>query len=150
MTGKSNRKARPYQLYQAYSVLYWRPPKSPVRQELEDFWGKRHEEGIRNKLRPFLKEAIGSSPAKSEKLVFHQAFMRWKVAGLTSDELDELRSWIKEQQQLKEQANLQLWLQEAEEHGDPLFAENLHIQRYVILTLHTKPVLTSRTKQWDR
>ena len=60
------------------------------------------------------------------------AFMRWKVDSLTPEELDELHSWIKEQQELKEQANQLPLSQEAEEYGDPLFAENSHIQRYVV------------------
>ena len=132
LTGKSKRKARPYQLYQAYSIRYWQPLESPVRRELVEFWEKRHEESVRSLLRPFLKDAVESSPSKSERLVFHMAFMRWKVDSLTPEELDELHSWIKEQQELKEQANQLPLSQEAEEYGDPLFAENSHIQRYVV------------------
>ena len=97
-----------------------------------EFWEKRHEESVRSLLRPFLKDAVESSPSNSERLVFHMVFMRWKVEGLTPEELDELHLWIKEQQESKEQANQLPLSQEAEEYSDPLFAENSHIQRYVI------------------
>ena len=38
LSGKSKRKKRPYQLYQAYSILYWQLKDSPLRHEVEDLW----------------------------------------------------------------------------------------------------------------
>ena len=61
------------------------------------------------------------------------AVMRWKVSTLEPDELGVLQSWINEQRKSKEQARVLPWSQEAEEYGDPLFAENTYIQRYVRL-----------------
>jgi len=137
LTGRSRRKTRPYQLYQAFSILYWRPPESPLRQELNELWERRHEESVSEMLSPFLEEAVESSTSTSEKFVFHVAVMRWKVSTLADEELDVLRSWIKGQQKLKEQARVSPWMQEADEYDDALFAENAHIQRYVIRTLMT-------------
>ena len=83
-------------------------------------------------LSPFLKEAVTTTTATSERLIFHMAVMRWKVKALTTEELDVLRSWIDEQQRSKEKVRVLPWAQEANEHSDPFFAENAHIQRYVI------------------
>ena len=96
-------------------------------------------------LHQFLKEAVKSSSTKSEKLVFHMAVMRWKVDAMKSAELDKLHLWIDEQQKLKEQARVLPWLQEADEYADPHFAENSHVQRYVVGGLPSRQVLTSRT-----
>ena len=96
-----------------------------------EFWEKWHEESVHSLLHPFLKDAVESLPSKSKRLVFHMVFMCWKVDSLTPEELDELHLWIKEQQELKEQAN-QLPLSQEAEYGDPLFTENSHIQRYIV------------------
>jgi len=130
LTGKSRRKTRPYQLHQAFSVLYWQPPESPLREEVKELWEKRNEAAVREKLSPFLREALKSSPSTSEKLMFHMAAMRWKVDALTAEELDVLNLWIDEQHKSKEQARVLPWTQEADEYDDLLFVENAHIQRY--------------------
>ena len=83
-------------------------------------------------LSPFLNEPVESSAPKSERFTFHVAVMRWKVNNLTPNELGVLWSWIDEQKKVKEQDRVEPWLKEAEEYGDSLFAENAHIQRYVI------------------
>lgn len=77
--------------------------------------------------------------------MFHMAVMRWKVGALKSAKLNKLHSWIDEQQKLKEQARALPWLQEADEYADPHFAENSHIQRYVVWGLPSRQVLTSHT-----
>lgn len=130
LTGKSKRKASSYQLYQTFSFLYWRPPESPLRREVEELWEKRHEDHVREVLSPAsLKEATKSSATHSEKLVFHMAVMRWKVNALTPNELDVLNTWIDGEQKSK---NMPPWSQEANEYGDVHFAESSHIQRYTI------------------
>ena len=150
LTGKSRRKIRPHQLYQAFSILYWRPPGASLRQEVEDLWEKRHEDGVRELLGPFLKEAVKSLTPKSEKFLFHMAVMRWKVDVLPPEELDFLHSWIKDQQKLKEEVRALPWSQEADEYGDPLFAENAYIQGYVIWAPQPKQPSRAHTKQLYR
>ena len=46
LTGKSKHKACPYQLYQAFSILYWQPPESPLWCEVEELWEKQHEDHV--------------------------------------------------------------------------------------------------------
>lgn len=160
LSGRSKRKAHPYQPHQAFSILYWKPPGSPLRQEVDELWNNRHEDGIRETLSPFLKETAGSSASRSAKLVFHMAVMRWKVSNLGPNELATLQSWIDEQRKSKEQARVLPWSQEAEEYGDPLFAENTYIQGYVRLyklqpqtgtdELHKIAVLTISRRRYRR
>lgn len=60
------------------------------------------------------------------------AVMRWKCTLLTPDERTELETWIDEQHKSKEVARTLPWSEEANEHGDQLFAENTYIQRYLV------------------
>lgn len=98
-------------------------------------------------LKPFLKEAAKASMSTSEKLVFHMAVMRWKCSLLTLDERTTLDKWIDEQRTSKEKARTLPWSEEAGEHGDELFAENVYVQRCVIQTFllrtDTDPVFHS-------
>ena len=109
LTGKFKCRTRPYQLHQAFSVLHWQPPESPLRQELKKLWEDRNEEHVRVTLGPFLNEAAEFSSHRYGKLTFHMAVMRWKVSKLTAEELDNLRSWVDEQHKSKEQARTLPW-----------------------------------------
>ena len=129
LSGKSRRKKPPYQLHQAFSVLYWKPKDSPLRREVLDLWERRNEASVRETLKPFLKATTKSSTTSSEKLVFHIAVMRWKCSLLTPEELAMLQDWIKKQQKDRKKAQALPWSSEAAEHGDKQFAENVHIQR---------------------
>ena len=150
LTGKSRRKTRPHQLHQAFSILNWRPPGPPLRQEIEDLWEKWHEDVVYELLGPFLKEAAKSLTPKTERFLFHMAVMRWKADALPPEELDLLRSWIKDQQKLKGEVRVLPWSQEADEYGDPLFAENAYIQGYVIWTPQPEQPSRAHTKQLYR
>jgi len=131
LSGKSKRKKPPYQLHQAYSILYWQPADSPLRSEVEDLWTRRKEDSVRELLKPFLKKASATSTTTSEKLLLHIAVMHWKCSLLNADELVTLQEWIKEKRALKEKMRTLPWSMEAAEHGDDLFAENTYIQGYV-------------------
>ena len=86
-------------------------------------------------LKPFFKETAKALTTTSEKLLFHMAVMRWKCSILSSDERAELQGWINEQHKLKETARALPWSEEATEHGDNAFAENVYVQRFVTWTL---------------
>ena len=136
LSGKSKRKGAPYQLHQAFSILYWRPQDSPLRLEVESLWIRRDEDSVHEILKPFLKEAVKTSTSTSEKLVFHMAVMRWKCSLLTTDGLTTLQDWVDEQHKSKEKIRSLPWSDEAGEHGDGLFAENTYVQSYVVQTSH--------------
>lgn len=131
LSGKSRRKKRPYQLHQAFSILYWRPLDSPLRDEVEDLWTRRTEDSVHDILKPFLKETADAVTSTSQKLIFHMAVMRWKCSLLTSEELATVQDWIDNNQKLAEKTQALPWSMEAAEHGDDLLAENTYIQRYV-------------------
>jgi hypothetical protein len=131
LTGKSKRKKLPYQPHQAMSILHWRPKDSPLRREVEDLWVRRTEDSVHEALKPFLKETVKASASSSQKLLFHMAVMRWKYTLLTDTESTALHNWIDEQHMLKDQTRTLPWSEEASEHGDDLFSENLLTQRYV-------------------
>ena len=138
LSGNSKRKKPPYQLYQAYSICYWRPDGSPLRQEVEDLWARRTESSVQELLRPFFKDTVKASTSTSQKLLFHVAVMRWKCSLLGPDELAVLNDWIGEQAKSKEAARALPWMTEAAEHGDDLFAENTYIQRFALSVLSSK------------
>jgi hypothetical protein len=142
LSGKLKCKKLPYKLHQAFSILYWRPPDSPLRLEVESFWTRRREDSVHEILKPFLKEAVKTSTSSSEKLVFHMAVMRWKCSLLTPDELTMLQDWIDEQHKSKEKIRSLPWSDEASEHGDTLFTENTYTQWYAVQTSHREPSLT--------
>ena len=130
LSGKSGRKKPPYQLHQAFSVLYWKPQDSPLRREVQDLWERRDEDPVRETLKPFLKETAKTSMTRSKRLMFHIAVMRWKCSLLSPEELAALQDWINEQQKARKKESELPWSSEANEYGDALFSENAHIQRY--------------------
>jgi hypothetical protein len=142
LSGKSRRKTVPYQLHQAYSILHWRPDNAPLCREVEELWAKRTEASVCKTLQPFLKETVSTSTTTSEMLLFHMAVMRWKCSLLPPDELTVLQNWVSEQHALKETARALPWFEEANKHGDPLFAENTFIQRSVISLFSSELMLT--------
>ena len=142
LSGKSKRKKPPYQLYQAYSILHWRPKDSPLRQEVEDLWARRNESSVQEVLKPFFKDTVKASTSTSPKLLFHIAVMRWKCSLMAPDELLVLQDWIQEQTMSKEAERAFPWLTEAAEHGDALFAENTYVQRYVLRDFVSSQCLT--------
>lgn len=125
LTGRSARKKPPYQLHQAFSVLYWRPNDSPLRREVNSLWEKRHDNAVKECLDPHVKASGGV--ASLSRLQFHMAVMLWKCSSLSPDELATLHGWIDEQRAL----NGCPWAAEADAYGDSLVAENRHIQRSV-------------------
>lgn len=122
LTGRSARKKPPYQLHQAFLVLYWRPSNSPLRHEVTDLWEKRQDSTVHRRLNPFIKE--GRDVISLNRLQFHMVVMQWKCSLLPPDELEMIRKWINEQQALSDRP----WAEEAEIYGDDLVAENRHIQ----------------------
>ena len=156
LSGKSRRKKPPYQPHQAFSIIYWRPKDSPLRREVEDLWARRNEDSVHEMLKPFLNDAVKSSTSTSEKLLFHMAVMRWKYSLLNLDERTALHNWIAEQRTSKGTARALPWSEEAVEHGDDLFAENVHIQKCVfwficrekVLTLYSTVALTTSHPQY--
>jgi len=125
LTGRSARKKPPYQLHQAFSVLYWRPMDSPLRREVDDLWAKRQEDTTRVLLNPFVKS--GGGIESLSRLQFHMVVMQWKCSLLSPDELVTIRDWIGRQQALNDCP----WAVEIDAYGDGLVAENRHIQRLV-------------------
>ena len=126
MTGRSARKKPPYQLHQAFSVLYWRPSDSLLRRKVDDLWAKREDDTVRKSLSPFVK---GSGEIASlSQLQFHMVVMQWKCSLLSPDELAVIHSWIDEQRTLSSCP----WAVEAGTYEDKLVAENQHIQRFVV------------------
>ena len=126
LTGRSNRKKPPYQLYQAFSVRNWCPKDSLLRREVDDLWARRHCDVVREPLSPFVKASGGIMSLT--RLQFHMVVMEWKCSSLSSGELAALRDWISEQQTLNECP----WTEEAKTYRDSLVAENRHIQRLVV------------------
>lgn len=85
-------------------------------------------------LKPFLKESTKTATSTSAKLVFHMAVMRWKCSLLNPNEIATLQDWIDVQHASKKKTQTLPWSEEAGEHGDEVFAENTHIQWYVVHT----------------
>ena len=125
LTGRSARKKPPYQLHQAFSVLYWRPQGSPLRHEVDDLWAKRQDNATCGLLNSFVKSSGGIGSLG--RLQFHMVVMQWKCSLLSPDELAIIHDWIDGQQALNDCP----WAVEANAYGDSLIAENRHIQRSV-------------------
>ena len=118
----------PLQFYQAYSICYYRPKPSPLRDEVGDLWEWRTQPSVIKPLKPFLTPA-----SLTERLEFHKAVMRWKCSLLTPEEEQEHLDWIAKNLADKEEAIKRPWKAMQETGADELAKENEHIQRYVFL-----------------
>ena len=128
LTGKGGRKPAPLQLHHAYSVRFFRPKDSPLRQEVEDLWNRREEKAVIDQLTPFK----SSGDPRDLRLAFHNTVMRWKSSLLTDEERKELQDWIGEKVREKEEEMNQPWkATQGALRTDELSAENEYIQGYV-------------------
>lgn len=125
MTGKTNRKPAPYQLYQAYSAHYYQPAGSELRKQVKDLWDKRKEQPTIDLL-----SSYGWDGGPEKRLVFHGAVMRWKCSLLTDKERQELQEWIDKKALEKEEEAKQPWKVVQGEGEDGLSTQNKYIQRH--------------------
>ena len=92
LTEKANRKVAPLQFHHAYSIHFFRPENSPLRQEVEDLWNQREEKVVIDQLARFIK----INEHSDRRLGFHNTVMRWKCSLLTDEERQEHQNWIEE------------------------------------------------------
>ena len=130
LTGKAMRKPTPYQFHQAYSILYYRPKDSPLREEIDNLWKRREEQEVIDLLSPFTKL---DKPTADTRLNFHNTAMRWKCSLVTEEERQEMEEWIASSVLGKEEDILKPW--KAEEGDNEQSMENEFIQRYVFPSL---------------
>ena len=105
MTGKSSRKPAPHQFHHAYSLCFYQPKDSPLRQEVEDLWNRRKEKSVIDQLTPFM----NAGDSCNRRLGFHNTVMRWKCSLLTDVERQELQDWIDKKVLEKEEETKQPW-----------------------------------------
>jgi len=145
LSGKAPRKPTPQQFHHAYSLVYYKPPNSPLRDEVEDLWNRRTEQDVVNTLSPFMKSTEGN-----ERLNFHNAVMRWKCSLLTETERKEIQSWIDNDTLDKEEKMTRPWKAGQEDGVDDASAENEYIQRYVYSSSMTMMSQTNICTQFYR
>jgi len=124
LTGKSGRKPAPLQFHQAYSVRFFQPKGSLLREEVGKLWNKREEKSTINLLTPFTTNGNLDS-----YLPFHAAVMRWKCSSLTDEERQETQDWIDQKVLEKEEGMKRPWSVANDVGEDELAAENKYIQR---------------------
>ena len=124
------RKLTPHQFHQAYSILYYRPKKSPLREEIDNLWKRREEQEVIDLLSPFTKL---DKPTADTRLNFHNTAMRWKCSLVTEEERQEVEEWIANSVLWKEEEISKPW--KAEEGNDEQSMENEFIQRCTVQLL---------------
>ena len=62
LTGKSTRKPALLQFHHAFSVRFFRPKGSPLRQEVKDLWERRQEKSVIDLLTPFMNTEDTTTP----------------------------------------------------------------------------------------
>ena len=134
LSGSSTRKPHHLQFHQAYSVRYYRPEGSPLRDEVQDLWERRHEKSVIDKLAPYVKKGTSDT-----RLNFHKTIMLWKCSTLSEEERRELAEWATENARLRQSELSQPWI--VGEDDDELRAENEYIQRCAQFA--PSPIVTS-------
>lgn len=124
LSGRAARKPPPLQLYQGYSSRFYKEENVALRAEVEDLWGRREEQDVIDQLEPFTLN--GGIP--NERMLFHNAVMRWKCSLLTDDERRDLEVWIEDEAQKRWDATLQPWKVQIK-GVDELTAENQYTQK---------------------
>ena len=127
MTGKTNRKPTPYQLYQAYSVNYYQQAGSELHKQVKDLWDKHKEQPTIDLLSPY-----GWDGGPEKWLIFHGAAMRWKCLLLADKECQELQEWI-DKKALEEEEGKQLWKVVQGEGEDGLSTRDKYLKVHTVL-----------------
>ena len=130
LTGKITRKVAPHQFHHAYSIQFYRPDNSQLRQEVDELWSRREEQSVIDMLAPFMTQGGAANPNKI--LNFHNAVMRWKCSLLTDEEREAHHDWIEEDARQRAEEAEKPW--KAEGCSSELAAENEFIQRYALLS----------------
>jgi hypothetical protein len=123
LTGGTRRKLAPYQFHHAYSIRFYRPKDSPLRELVSEYWERRKEKEIIDRLSPFISNNNFDSP-----ITFHGAVMRWKCSLLTDEECQEHQDWITQNLLEREKEEKQPWSATQGVGEDELTAENKYIQ----------------------
>ena len=116
-------------LYQAYSNVYFKPEESPLRDEVQDLWERRGEQEIIDKLSPFANRGDNFN----NRMLFHNAVMRWKCSLLNEDERRQLEEWVENDAQERWEEVKHPWKVKQTQDMDEMTAENRFIQEYVCL-----------------
>jgi len=127
LAGKHSRKKPPLQKWQAFSVLYYRPEDSPLRDEVKALFEKRDNPSAVAFLTEFLPP--GTDIQTIDRLTFFSAFLRERCTRLSADEEVEVQAHIEEQQQRDEEHRDRPWFLDDDYEDKPLLVENRFIQQ---------------------
>lgn len=92
-------------------------------------WERREEQEVIDLLTPYM---VGDGDT-GNRLLFHNAVMRWKCSTLSEEELRTLQEWIEEEVEQRWDAVRYPWRNGKAAEVDDLTAENQYIQRSVLI-----------------
>lgn len=126
LSGKHSRKMPPLQKWQAFSIIYYRPPDSPLRIEARSLFEKRgHPAAIKHLAKTLPADADINT---IDYLVFLSAYLRERCTCLSKEEEKKVQDHIDKQESLAVELQDRPWSLDDDNENDPLLAENRYIQ----------------------